>query len=53
MPGSEDGDLSPIYDDYMVLMVIDQSSIDNGNKPNNFSETDVNDQIASVGKGPN
>jgi hypothetical protein len=50
MPGSEDGDLSPIYDDYMVLMVIDQSSIDNGNKPNNFSETDVNDQIASVGQ---
>lgn len=50
MPGSEDGDLSPIYDDYMVLMVIDESSIDNGNEPNNFSETDVNDQIASVGQ---
>jgi hypothetical protein len=50
MPGSEDGDLSPIYDDYLVLMVIDESSIDNGIEPNNFSETDVNDQIASVGQ---
>lgn len=29
-----------------VFLVIDEESIDNGNLPNNFSETDVNDQIA-------
>jgi hypothetical protein len=33
-----------------VLLVIDEESIDNGNKPNNFSESDVNDQIARVGQ---
>ncbi len=32
-----------------VLLVIDEESIDNGNQPNNFSETDVNDQLARVG----
>lgn len=32
-----------------VLLVIDEDSIDNGNEPNNFSDTDVNDQIARVG----
>ena len=32
-----------------VLLVIDESSIDNGNLPNNFSETDVNDQLAKIG----
>lgn len=50
MTGSEDEDLSPVYEDYLVLMAIDGSSIDNGNEPNNFSETDVNDQIAAVGQ---
>jgi hypothetical protein len=30
--------------------VIDESSIDNGNDPNNFSDIDVNDQIASIGQ---
>lgn len=35
--------------DYVVLLVIDEDSIDNGSAPNNFSETDVNDQIAAVG----
>ncbi|MBL7767720.1 MAG: hypothetical protein JNK20_02050 [Flavipsychrobacter sp.] len=33
-----------------VLLVIDEESIDNGNQPNNFSERDVNDQIATVGQ---
>ena len=33
-----------------VFLLIDEESIDNGNKPNNFSETDVNDQIASIGQ---
>lgn len=32
-----------------VLLVIDEESIDNGNPPNNFSETDVNDPLAEVG----
>ncbi len=32
-----------------VLLVIDEESIDNGNQPNNFSETDVNDQFAELG----
>lgn len=32
-----------------VVLVIDEESIDNGNAPNNFSETDVNDQLARVG----
>lgn len=50
MTGSENENLSPVYEDYMVLMAIDESSIGNGNEPNNFSETDVNDQIASVGQ---
>lgn len=33
-----------------VFLVIDEESIDNGNKPNNFSEVDVNDQIARIGQ---
>ncbi|HMO31435.1 MAG TPA: hypothetical protein PKE63_02710 [Lacibacter sp.] len=33
-----------------VFLVIDEESIDNGNPPNNFSETDVNDQIARIGQ---
>lgn len=33
-----------------VFLLIDEASIDNGNKPNNFSETDVNDHIAAVGQ---
>lgn len=33
-----------------ILMAIDEESIDNGNMPNNFSETDVNDQIARLGQ---
>jgi hypothetical protein len=33
-----------------VFLVIDEESIDNGNEPNSFSETDVNDQLATVGQ---
>jgi hypothetical protein len=33
-----------------ILLAIDEESIDNGNAPNNFSETDVNDQIARLGQ---
>ena len=32
-----------------VFLLIDEDSIDNGNEPNNFSATDVNDQIADIG----
>ncbi len=32
-----------------VFLLIDEESIDNGNPPNNFSETDVNDQLATLG----
>ncbi|HOY18848.1 MAG TPA: hypothetical protein PLC89_16210 [Haliscomenobacter sp.] len=35
--------------DAAVFLVIDEESIDNGNEPNNFSERDVNDQLAEVG----
>jgi len=32
-----------------VFLTIDEESIDNGNPPNNFSEVDVNDQLAAQG----
>jgi hypothetical protein len=32
-----------------VFLFIDEDSIDNGNEPNNFSEEDVNDQLATIG----
>ncbi len=32
-----------------IVLVIDEESIDNGNEPNNFSEKDVNDQLADIG----
>lgn len=32
-----------------VMLVIDEESIDNGNEPNNFSDVQVNDQLAAVG----
>lgn len=33
-----------------ILLVIDEDAIDNGNEPNDFSATDVNDQLAEVGE---
>jgi hypothetical protein len=36
--------------DGVVFLLIDEDSIDNGNPPNNFSDVDVNDQIAAVGQ---
>jgi len=32
-----------------VFLLIDEESIDNGNEPNQFSATDVNDNIAEIG----
>jgi hypothetical protein len=49
MSGSED-DNGPNPNDFVVFLVIDEDSIDNGSEPNNFSETDVNDHVASVGQ---
>lgn len=35
--------------DFIILLTIDESSIDNGTEPNNFSEADVNDQLSQIG----
>ncbi|MAE65247.1 MAG: hypothetical protein CMJ18_13330 [Phycisphaeraceae bacterium] len=32
-----------------IVLAIDEDSIDNGNEPNDFSDTDVNDDIADIG----
>lgn len=32
-----------------IFLLIDEESIDNGNEPNNFSGSDVNDDIADIG----
>ncbi len=42
-PGNNSDGSSPVF------LLIDEESIDNGNEPNNFSATDVNDQLARVG----
>lgn len=34
---------------YSVFLLIDEESIDNGIKPSEFSEADVNDQLAEIG----
>ncbi len=34
---------------FAVFLLIDEESIDNGNEPNNFSDVDVNDQLADIG----
>lgn len=39
----------PVLKDGAVFLLIDEESIDNGNKPNNFQETDINDHIAEIG----
>lgn len=44
-----DDNQTPTDGNAAILLVIDEDSIDNGNPPNNFSATDVNDQIADVG----
>lgn len=39
----------PVNPDYTVFLVIAEESINNGNPPNNFSETDRNDNISDIG----
>ncbi|MDZ7605104.1 MAG: hypothetical protein U5K79_05840 [Cyclobacteriaceae bacterium] len=48
----EDSDADPQPDNNSseaVFLLIDDDSIDNGNEPNDFSATDVNDQLADIG----
>ncbi|PKD17115.1 hypothetical protein APR41_06685 [Salegentibacter salinarum] len=48
--GNGDGDGEPDPDAAAVFVFIDEESIDNGNEPNDFSETDVNDDISEIGQ---
>lgn len=45
----DDSNEAPFSNDSAVFLLIDEESIDNGNEPNGFSETDVNDQLADIG----
>ncbi len=47
---SSNGSVELNNENEAVFLIIDEESIDNGNEPNNFSETDVNDQLATVGQ---
>ncbi len=49
MTDPDEGGSSLTPSDFVILLAIDESSIDNGNEPNNFSDTDVNDQLSQVG----
>ena len=40
---------TPVLSGGAVFLLIDDESIDNGKSPNNFKDTDVNDQLAEVG----
>lgn len=46
---TKDDSASDSDDSNAIFLIIDEDSIDNGNPPNNFSETDVNDQLAELG----
>ena len=50
-PDQEDSDRDGIGDacEALVLLVIDEDSIDNGNPPNFFEAVNVNDNIADIG----
>src|SRR5690606_16754930 len=45
---ADDGE--PFDNSEIVFLLIDEDAIDNGNEPNNFSETQVNDHIADIGQ---
>lgn len=34
----------------VVFLLLDEDAIDNGNEPNNFSDTEVNDHLADIGQ---
>ncbi|WP_286761849.1 hypothetical protein [Salegentibacter sp. UBA1130] len=48
--GNGDGNGEPDPDAAAVFVLIDEESIDNGNEPNDCSETDVNDDISEIGQ---
>ncbi|MBO2545200.1 hypothetical protein J0871_12305 [Salegentibacter sp. BDJ18] len=48
--GNGDGNGEPDPDTAAVFVLIDEESIDNGNEPNDFTETDVNDDISEIGQ---
>ena len=49
-PDDDDNNGEPFDNTELVFLLIDEDSIDNGNEPNDFSETDVNDHIADIGQ---
>lgn len=48
--GNGDGNGEPDPDAAAVFVLIDEESIDDGNEPNDFTETDVNDDISQIGQ---
>lgn len=49
-PEDNNNDGEPFDNTEVVFLLIDEDSIDNGNEPNDFSSTDVNDNLADVGQ---
>ena len=49
MTSSEDDD-GPNPNDFVVFLVIHEDSIENDKEPNNFSGSDVNNQVAEIGQ---
>ena len=49
MISCDDDNAETISNTEAVFLIIDEESIDNGNEPNDFSEVDVNDQLAAIG----
>ncbi len=47
-PNGDDGE--PFDNSEITFLLMDEDAIDNGSEPNNFSETEVNDQIADIGQ---
>ena len=47
---SDDVDDGGNEESNVVFIIIDEESIDNGNEPNDFSETEVNDDISEIGQ---
>jgi hypothetical protein len=45
----DENNMESFSNDEAVFLIIDEESIDNGNEPNDFSDVDVNDQLAEIG----
>lgn len=48
-PGENINGTGSLGNNAALFLFIDEDSIDNGNEPNNFSETEVNDDLAAIG----